>query len=77
MMALNARAKKKSNEFLLFDVHYEDGSQTSNRKVPSAALDGANEEDAAKAFIEAQDRKIAEASGMPRGPVKTILRAGR
>jgi len=78
-MALNARAKNKSNEFLLFDVHYEDGSQTSNRKVPAAALDGegANKEEAAKAFIEAQDRKIGEASGTPRGPVKTVLRAGR
>jgi hypothetical protein len=76
-MALNARAKKKSNEYLLFDVFYEDGSQTSNRKVPAAELEGADEEDAARAFIEAQDRKIAEASGMPRDAIKSIRRAGR
>jgi len=76
-MALNARAKKKGNEYLLFDVLYEDGSQTSNRKVPAVEIEGSNEDDAAKAFIEAQDRKIAEASGNPRGPVKAVIRAGR
>ena len=76
-MALNARAKKKNSEYLLFDVLYEDGSQTSNRKVPAAELEGSNSEDAAKAFIEAQDRKISEASGLPRGPVKAVIRAGR
>jgi len=76
-MALNARAKKKNSEYLLFDVLYEDGSQTSNRKVPAAELEGSNGEDAAKAFIEAQDRKISEASGLPRGPVKAVIRAGR
>lgn len=77
-MALNARAKKKSSEYLLFDVLYEDGSQTSNRKVPAADLeDAGEEEDAAKAFLEAQDRKIAEASGLPRGAIRTVSRAGR
>ena len=76
-MALNARAKKKSTEYLLFDVLYEDGGQTSNRKVPLTEFGEADEEDAAKAFIEAQDRKIAEASGVPRGAIKTVFRAGR
>ena len=77
-MALNARTKKKVGEFLLFDVLYEDGSRISNRKVPSPE-EGAEEqgEDAIKAYLEAQDRKIAEASGKSRGEIKTILPVGR
>lgn len=74
-MSLNTRAKKKTKEFTLFDVVYEDGSQTSNRKVPTAELEGLDGDNAAKAFIESQDRKIEEASGRPRGIVKTIFRS--
>lgn len=76
-MAVNTRAKKKNSEYILFDVLYEDGSRTSNRKIPAAELADTNGDDAARAFIEAQDRKIAEASGMPRGAIKAVLRAGR
>lgn len=76
-MPLNTRAKKKTNDYLLFDVLYEDGARTSNRKVPTAELSGTDEDQAAKVFIEAQDRKIAEASGRPRGPVKEVVRVGR
>lgn len=76
-MSLNARAKKKSSEYILFDVIYEDGSRTSNRKVPSSEIEGTDGDGAVKAFIEAQDRKIAEASGQSRGAIKTIVRVGR
>ena len=76
-MALNARAKKKSSEYILFDVVYDDGSRTSNRKVPAVELAGSDEDAAAKAFVEAQDRKIAEASGTWRGAIKEIVRAER
>lgn len=76
-MALNARTKKKNSDHILFDVLYEDGSRTSNRKVPLAEVEDPKGDDAVKAFIEAQDRKIAEASGMPRGAIKTIIRVGR
>ena len=76
-MALNARTKKKPSDYVLFDVTYEDGSRTSNRKVPVDELTGSDEDGAAKAFIESQDRRIAEASGMPRGAIKSILRVGR
>ena len=71
-------AKKKANdsEFVLFDVIYEDGSQTSNRKVPSAEVGGLDGDAPARAFLEAQDRKIAEMSGRPRGPIKTVRRSG-
>jgi hypothetical protein len=42
-------------EFVLFDVFYEDGSQRSNRKVPSV---------------------IAEKSGLPALPIKSVRRSG-
>lgn len=58
--------------FQLFDVLYQDGARTSNRKVPTADIDSYNADHSIRAFIEAQDRKIAELSGNPRGPIKTI-----
>lgn len=72
-----SQKKKKSpdGEFVMFDVFYQDGSRTSNRKVPSGELGGLDGDDPAKAIIEAQDRKIAELSGRPRGPIKTITRS--
>jgi hypothetical protein len=73
---MNAR-KKRTNEYALFDVLYEDGTRTSNRKIPLSELEGDDSDLAAKAFVEAQDRKIAEASGMPRGGVKSVARVRR
>jgi hypothetical protein len=70
-------AKKKqqvANGFVLFDVTYEDGTQTSNRKVPAADLGGLDGDDPARTFIETQDRKIGEMSGNPRGRIKSITR---
>lgn len=59
--------------FVQFNVLYQDGSQTSNRKVPTASVD-VSDEDEVQAFIEADDRRIAALSGNPRGPVKSITR---
>jgi hypothetical protein len=64
-----------NNGFLLFDVFYEDGTRTSNRKVPSAEAEGLDGDEAVRAFIQAQDDKIAEMSGKPRGPIKSIAPA--
>jgi hypothetical protein len=61
--------------FVLFDVIYEDGTQTSNRKVPAAELGGLDGDDPARAIIEMQDRKIGEMSGSSRGRIKTIARS--
>jgi hypothetical protein len=69
------RKKQPDGEFVMFDVLYQDGARTSNRKVPSAELGGLDGDEPAKAIIEAQDRKIAELSGRPRGPIKTITRS--
>jgi hypothetical protein len=62
---------------MLFNVVYEDGALSSNRKVPSEVFDGIDDDAAAKAFIEAQDRDIAAKSGRPRGRVKTLQRVGK
>lgn len=61
--------------FVLFDVLYEDGSRSSNRKVPNAEIAEAGGDDQVRWLIEAQDRKIAEMSGQPRGPVKSVSRS--
>jgi hypothetical protein len=71
-----ARKPGTRSEFVLFDVLYEDGSQRSNRKVPSEALGGLDGDEAARGVIEAQDRAIAEKSGMPPGRIKSIRRSG-
>lgn len=68
---------KKPNpkpESILFNVTYEDGSQTSNRRVPGNLLKELDSELQIQAFIEEQDREIAERSGRPRGPIKSIER---
>lgn len=74
-----ARSVKKltENDFVMFNVVYEDGALSSNRKVPLTEIDGAADTAGAKAIIEAQDRDIAEKSGRPRGRVKTIERVKR
>jgi hypothetical protein len=64
------------SEFVLFDVIYEDGSQRSNRRVPSEVLGGLDGDAPARAVIEAQDRAIAEKSGMPPLVIKSLRRVG-
>ncbi len=71
-------ARKKQpvvSGYVLFDVIYQDGTRTSNRKVPSNDLGSLDGDAPAFAFIEAQDRMIAEKSGNPRGPIKSIIRS--
>ena len=70
-------AKKKPTDaaFILFDVLYEDGTRSSNRRVATAELDIIDGDASAVAIIEAQDRKIAEMSGRPRPAVKSITRS--
>lgn len=69
--------KRSESAFVAFDVLYEDGSRSSNRRVPSTALGGFDGDLPAKAIIEAQDREIANASGRSRGPIKSIVRSTR
>lgn len=63
-------------EFVLFDVFYEDGSQRSNRRVPSTVLGGLDADAPARAIIEQQDLEIAERSGQAPVPIKSLRRSG-
>src|SRR6202048_3361512 len=71
-----ARKPATRAEFTLFDVIYEDGSQRSNRRVPSDILGGLDGDAPARAIIEEQDRLIAERSGTPPLAVKSMHRSG-
>ncbi len=72
-------AKKPSPraEFVLFDVIYEDGSQRSNRRVPSDILGGLDGDEPARTVIMDQDRAIAEKSGVPPLAIKSLKRSGK
>ncbi|MBM3558622.1 MAG: hypothetical protein FJX53_01745 [Alphaproteobacteria bacterium] len=71
------RSSKKPlvvGNYVLFDVVYQDGALTSNRKVPVELIGGIDGDEPARAHIEAQDCEIAARSGNPRGPIKTMTR---
>ena len=53
------------SEFTFFNIIYEDGSQRSNRRVPSELLAGTDVDEPARKYIMQQDREIAEKSGRP------------
>jgi hypothetical protein len=67
---------RTGGEYVLFDVEYEDGSRRSNRRVPATALGGLEGDEPARAIIEAQDREIAEKSGLPPSRIKSLRRSG-
>ena len=72
-----AKKKPRVNAgFVLFNVTYEDGSLSSNRKVPADALDGLDGDAPARAIIEEQDRNIAVMSGRLPGRIKSLVRVG-
>jgi hypothetical protein len=72
-----ARKKSEAIEsgYALFDVLYEDGSRTSNRRVPRAILGGLDGDMPARAVIEEQENAIAEKAGRPPIPIKKITRS--
>jgi hypothetical protein len=67
---------RAGGEYVLFDVLYEDDTLRSNRRVPAASLGGIDGDEPARAVIEAQDREIAEKSGLPQNRIKSLHRAG-
>ena len=71
-----ARKPASRTEFVTFDVIYKDGSQRSNRKVPSSILGGLDLDAPALATLEEQDRVIAQKSGIPALPIERIRRSG-
>ncbi|CAN7537171.1 hypothetical protein LJR090_004514 [Bosea sp. LjRoot90] len=73
-------ARKKSKPldaaYVLFDVFYEDGSRSSNRRVPTELLGGIDGDEPARDAILEQDRVIAERSGKPPLAITSLVRAG-
>jgi hypothetical protein len=69
--------RRDDGKFVLFDVLYEDGSRTSNRKVPTELLGGLDGDEPARTTIEEQDRRITTASGRPLKGVVSLTRSGR
>jgi len=76
-MSRKSGSKKagSKSEYVLFDVIYEDGAQRSNRRVPRDLLEGLDGDEPARAFLEAQDREIAERSGAAMAAIKTVRRS--
>jgi len=71
-----ARGKRPvESAFVLFDVIYEDGTRSSNRRIATAEIDQLDADASVRAVIEAQDRKISQMSGRPRGAIKAIKRS--
>ncbi|MGY6246870.1 hypothetical protein ACXIUS_04870 [Bosea thiooxidans] len=74
-MAKRTKSKALDTEFTMFDVVYEDGSRTSNRRVPTALLGGLDGDEPARAAIEEQDQTISEKSGKPPLAIATLIRS--
>lgn len=67
--------KPPAGDFVLFDVFYEGGSRTSNRRVPISTIGGLDGDEPARQVIEEQDRAIADKSGRPSLPIVKISRS--
>lgn len=71
------RKSKPKPTFMVFNVTYEDGSLSSNRRVSSEHLDqrfGEDIQDLAMAALASQDAEISERSGVRRAKIKSIAR---
>ncbi|WP_414471359.1 hypothetical protein [Microvirga sp. M2] len=68
-------SKPVESGYALFDVLYEDGSRSSNRRVPRSLLGGLDGDEPARRAIEEQDNAIAEKAGRPRITIKKITRS--
>lgn len=72
------KAKGKGARFRVFNVTYEDGTLSSNRRVEIDRLDqtfGDDLLDLARTAIEEQDNAIAERSGQRPARIKTVVEA--
>jgi len=69
------KTKAEPDNFVMFDVTYEDGTKSSRRKINAVGLQKDEIEDFARTEIMNQDRKIAEMSGKSRGNIKALDRS--
>lgn len=74
-MAKRTKSKALDAEFTMFDVVYEDGSRTSNRRVPTDLLGGLDGDEPARDAIAEQDRIISEKSGKPPLAIASLVRS--
>lgn len=75
-MASKRRAAERA-AFTMFNVAYEDGMMTSNRRVSNYQLNRSFGDvllDLARTAIEKQDREIAQLSGRRRAGIKSIVK---
>jgi hypothetical protein len=71
------RKSTKPATFVMYNVVYEDGTLSSNRRVPGDVLQdmlGSDEKELAQNFIQSQDETIAERSGYAKARIKTVAR---
>lgn len=69
------KAKSKGPTFMVFNVTYEDGTLTSNRRVSKEHLDqsfGDKLLDLARTAIQEQDNEIAQRSSQRRAKIKSV-----
>ena len=72
------KSAAKGAAFTTFNVTYEDGTVTSNRRVPNERLDqsfGGKLLDLARDAIQEQDNEIAALSNQKRAKIKTVTKA--
>ena len=72
------KSKSKAIGFTTFNVTYEDGTMTSNRRVSNELLDlsfGDDLLDLARTAIQDQDNDIALRSNVRRAKIKTLAKA--
>lgn len=74
-MAKRTKSKSLDSEFTMFDVVYEDGSRTSNRRVPTSLLGGLDGDEPARVAIAEQDQAISEKSGKPPLAIAKLVRS--
>jgi hypothetical protein len=71
-----ARSKPTARiEYAYFDVYYEDGSRTSNRKVLAAEVSGLDGDGPAMDLFTAQDKDIEHRSGRPKPKIVKVERS--
>ena len=71
-----ARGKPTARvEYVSFDIHYEDGSRASNRKIAALEVSGLEGDGPAQAYFEAQDKEIENRSGRAKPKITKVIRS--
>ncbi|GJE39640.1 hypothetical protein [Methylobacterium persicinum] len=76
-MAKRAKSTPQERGTILFDVVFEDGSRTSNRRIPMEILGGLDGDEPARQLIEQQEAEIAEKAGRPPRIVRSLTRSAK